>query len=109
MTKDKIIDYFNSDEAVKRIKELENFIDNDKELNELISNLKKLQKKMINSKKYNLLNQYKIDLAEYNKLKEKIMEYPFVEEYLECLEIVNDKLKYISDGINEKINYLINR
>ena len=108
MSKEDIINYFNEDDAVKRIKELESFIDNNKELNEKIKSLKKLQQKMMNSKEYNLINQYKLDLEEYNKLKEEILDFPFVSEYLEALEIANDKIKYLSSGIEERLKELLN-
>ena len=108
VTKDKIIEYFNNDEAVKRIKELESFIDNNKALNDKIDKLKDLQKKLVNSKEFNQINQYKIYLDEYNKLKEEILDYPFVEEYIECLEITNDKLKYLTSGIEEELKKITN-
>lgn len=108
-SKEEIISYFNSKDEVKRLKELEHLIDKDDVLKNKINELKSLQQKMINSKEYNLINQYKEDKRLYDELLEEINDYPFMGEYLDLLELVNNELRYLTDGINEEIDKLINR
>ena len=108
-SKEEIISYFNSKDEVKRLKELEHLIDKDDVLKNKINEVKKLQQKMINSKEYNLINQYKEDKRLYDELLEEINDYPFMGEYLDLLDLVNNELRYLTDGINEEIDKLINR
>ena len=108
-SKDKIISYFNSKDEIKRLKELEHLIDKDDVLKNKIEEVKKLQQKMINSKEYNLINQYKKDKKLYDELLAEINDYPFVGEYLDLLEQTSNELRFLTDGINEEIEKLINR
>lgn len=96
--------YFNSLPEVIRIKELESFIDNNKEINDIFNEIKQIQKKMVNAKEFNQINQYKLYLDEYNLLKDRLMDLPFVEEYLELLEIVNQRLLELTNIIEKNIN-----
>lgn len=105
---DKVKEYFNSLPEVIRIKELEKFIDNNEEINDKLSELKEIQKKMVNSKEYNQINQYNELSISYNELKEEIVDYPFVEEYLELLDIVNDMLLNFTNIIEYNIAKIIN-
>ncbi len=105
---DKVKEYFNSLPEVIRIKELEKFIDNNAEINNKLSELKEIQKKMVNSKEYNQINQYNELSISYNNLKQEIIDYPFVEEYLELLDIVNDMLLNFTNSIEYKIDKIIN-
>ena len=105
---DKVKEYFNSLPEVIRIKELEKFIDNNAEINNKLSELKEIQRKMVNSKEYNQINQYNELSISYNNLKNEIIDYPFVEEYLELLDIVNDMLLNFTNTIEYKIDKIIN-
>jgi len=107
-SKDKIISYFNSNVEIIRLKQLEKLIDKDEVLKEKIKDLKIIQQKMINSKEYNLINQYKIDKKSYDNLLSDINDYPFMSEYLDLLDYANNELKYLSNGISEEIDKLIN-
>ena len=93
---------------VIRIQELEKYIDNNASINNKLNELKEKQKQMVNAKEYNQLNQYKIYLDEYNNLKSELLDLPFVEEYLELLEIVNEKLTGLTNEIEYKLNKAIN-
>lgn len=93
---------------VIRIQELEKYIDNNQSINNKLKELKEKQKQMVNAKEYNQFNQYKIYLDEYNTLKEELIDLPFVEEYLELLQIVNAKLDDVTDEIENKLNKIIN-
>lgn len=100
----KLIATFNDLEEVKRIHQLENYIDKNTILKEKIEALKSKQKQMINAKEYNQVNQYSVYKKEYEEIYNEIIDFPFVEEYLELLDIVNDELKAIKDIIEIKIN-----
>ena len=64
--------YFNELPEVKRIHELENYIDNNINIKNKFKKLKSLQKKLVNSKEFNQINQYKVYEEEYNKLKKEL-------------------------------------
>ncbi len=89
---------------VKRIKELEKFINNNLTLNEKINNLKLIQKKLVNAKEYHQQKQYILYKEEYDKVYSEILDFPFVEEYLELLEDVNQLLNQVTGIIEDKIN-----
>ena len=88
----KLKEEFANTELVKRIQSLEHIIDNNNVLNEKLASLKALQKTMINAKEFNQVNQYKAYKKEYDSLYEEILEFPFVEEYLDLLEEANNTL-----------------
>ncbi len=89
---------------ITRLKELELVLDNNTQLNEKISDLKNKQKQMINAKEYHQTKQYQVYYSEYQQLYQEILDYPFVEEYLDLLEIANEELLNISNIIEQKIN-----
>lgn len=100
----KLKEEFLNTELVKRIHSLEKVIDSNVELNNKLDTLKELQKKMVNSKEFNQINQYKVYKDEYDKLYTEVLEFPFVEEYLDLLEEANNKLLDICYIIENKIN-----
>ncbi len=100
----KLKEEFLNTELVKRIHSLEKVIDSNVELNNKLDTLKELQKKMVNSKEFNQINQYKVYKDEYDRLYTEVLEFPFVEEYLDLLEEANNKLLDICYIIENKIN-----
>ena len=100
----KLKEEFLNTELVKRIHSLEKIIDNNQELNQKLDSLKELQKKMVNSKEFKQINQYKVYKEEYDTLYNEVLEFPFVEEYLELLEEANNTLLDICYIIENKIN-----
>ena len=100
----KLKEEFLNTDLVKRIQSLEKIIDNNPTLNEKLNSLKDLQKKMVNAKEFNQINQYKAYKEEYDSLYAEILEFPFVEEYLELLEQANNTLLDICYIIENKIN-----
>ena len=107
-SKDLIINYFNDLPEVKRIKELEPYIKNNEDINNKFKELKNIQKKMVASREYNILKQYQEYKKEYEKIKEELFNLPFVEEYLELVDYVNNLLKSMADEINYLIDKEIN-
>jgi cell fate (sporulation/competence/biofilm development) regulator YmcA (YheA/YmcA/DUF963 family) len=106
---DKIKEYFNNLPEVKRIHELEGYIDNNPKINELFDKLKDIQKKMVNAREFNQMNQYKVYKDEYEKIKMELNEIPFYEEYIELLEIVDNMLVNFTSDIEYELNKKINR
>lgn len=100
----KIKDEYLNLEEVKRIKELELYIDTNIDINNTFQKIKEIQKKIVHAKEFNQFNILKELEIEYNDLKEKLLDLPFVEEYLELLDIVNNMLTNTALEIEEKIN-----
>ena len=107
-TKTKIIDYFNELPEVKRLKELEPYIKNNEDINNKYIMMKDLQKKMVASREFDLINQYNEYKKEYEKIKNELLDIPFVEEYLELVDEINQLLNNLSDEINYLIDKEIN-
>ena len=105
---DAIKAYFMDLPEVKRIKELEPYIDNNKEIKAKFKELKEIQKQMVNSKEYNQFNQLKALKVDYELKRKELLNLPFVEEYLELLDIVDNMLVTLADGIENNINKKIN-
>ena len=94
---------------VKRIKELEAFIDNNEDIKSLFIKLKTVQKQMVHAKEYNQPNQYNIYKDEYNLIYNELLDKPFIEEYLELLEIVDGKLANFTYAVEKELNKIINK
>lgn len=101
-------EYFKSLPEVKRIHELEPYIDQSKKIQEAFQEVKNIQKKLVSSKEFNQKKQYQIYLEEYEKAKERLMDLPFVEEYLELIDIVGQKLKDLTSIIESELYKKIN-
>lgn len=95
--------YFLSLPEVKRIRELEHYIDTNPEIQTAFAAVKAKQKQLVHAREFRQERQYEIYAKEYENLKEKLMDLPFVEEYLELLEQVNLLLKDFSLGVEEEI------
>ena len=104
---DKIIDYLNSLEEVKRFKELDNYITRNKAINNKIVELNVIKKKMVNSKEFNQINQYSVYKKEYDSIYNEIINMPFIEEYLELKEYVINLLNDIKTDIEDRIEEII--
>ena len=105
---DKLKDYFSKLPEVKRIHELETYIDNSKIINEKFDELKSIQKLMVSSLEFNQKKQYQVYQEEYNLKKEELLDLPFVEEYLELIDIVGEKLNDLSFVIENELYKAIN-
>ena len=105
---DKLKDYFNDLEETKRLKELENYINNNEKIKKAFEALLEKQKQLINAKEFKQEKQAKIYEDEYNKLKEELYDMPFVEEYIELVEILNSKLEIVTSELENKLDKVIN-
>lgn len=103
-----LISCINEYEEVKRIKALENYIKTNEKINELFSLAKLKQKQMVNAREYHQAKQYEVYVNEYNELIDKLFDLPFVEEYLELVDTVNEEInncyKIIENVISNKLN-----
>ena len=102
-TNQKVINYFSEKPEVKRIKELESFIDNNKEIEAKYNELLELQKLMVSSKEFHQVKQYNMYMEEYEKKKNEFFDLPFVYEYIECLNIVSDDLENYKELLEKRI------
>ena len=101
---DGIKEYFNSLPEVKRIHELEPYIDNSKKINDTFNELKSIQRKMVEAKEYKDLDNFELLKASYEKKKDELLDLPFVEEYLELIEIVGNMLHELTSSISDLID-----
>ena len=105
---DKLKEYYLSTPEVKRLKELEHYIDHNEKIKKAFDELKDIQKKLVSSKEFHQPKQYQMYLSLYNMKKEELLDMPFVEEYLELVEIVGNMLKELSSSIEDSMAQKIN-
>lgn len=103
-TKDKLIDDVKNLDYVKRIKEIESYIDNNAELKKMLNEKKKISKEIVMAKQLGLVNTLASYEAEYKALDSKIAEYPLIEEYMDLLEEGHNDLSIMIEYIENKIN-----
>ena len=92
----------------KRIKELEPLIDKNEDIKLLLDNIILKEKELVDARYYHKENEKELK-NEYNNLKEELLNYPFMEEYLELLDYFDILLKNISNKINYEISKEINK
>ena len=105
---DKLQNYFSNLDETKRFKELENYIKNNKKIKKLYDDMLEKQKQLVNAKEFNQEEQAKIYEEENNKLQQELLDMPFVEEFLELVDILNSKLNIISSELEDKLEKVIN-
>ena len=105
---DKLIDSINDLPEVKRLKELDNYINNNKNINDKLNEMRTIQKKMVNAKEFDQMNQYIEYKKEYDSIIKELYDLPFVEEYMELIDYVNNVLANIKDRIESEIDNKIN-
>lgn len=72
------------------------------EVKELVDKVKKYQKKYVNTHDKNI----KLEL---DNLERQLNEIPLYTIYLQNLEIVNEKIDYVKDSLNEYFDQLLNK
>lgn len=93
-----IVNSFEYQECIKIKKKMEE----NQELMNIIEKIKKLQKKYVQS---NYSGSVKKELDE---LKEKLSTIPIYVIYLQKLAIINEKIDYVKDSLNDYFNCLMN-
>lgn len=99
----------NSLEEVKRFKELHEMLSKNNEVSKLFEEVKNKQQQLVNARNYKQEEQAKIYEKEYNELLEKLKDLPFVEEYQELSEIVNEKLGDVAYLLEDMLDDVINK
>ena len=77
-------------------------MDENDEVKELVEKVKKYQKKYVNTHDKNI----KLEL---DNLERQLNEIPLYTIYLQNLEIVNEKIDYVKDSLNEYFDQLLNK
>ena len=104
----KLLDYFNTIPEVIRLKELKNYIESNEKIINKFDEIKNVQKQIVNAKEFNQINQLKVYEDEYKRLNQELLDIPFVEEYLELMDYVNNMLKNFSETLEYELNKKIN-
>lgn len=92
---------------VKRVHELEHYIDTNQDIQDTFNAMKSKQKQLVTAKEFHQIKQAKIYQEEYEVLKSRLLDMPFVEEYFELLEYLNVMFKNIALDIQDKLNHII--
>ena len=104
----KLLDYFNNIPEVIRLKELKNYIESNEKIINKFDEIKNVQKQIVNAKEINQINQLKVYEDEYKRLNQELLDIPFVEEYLELMnyvdQMINSFVKEVEYQIDKKIN-----
>ncbi len=104
----KLLDYFNNIPEVIRLKELKNYIESNEKIINKFDEIKNVQKQIVNAKEFNQINQLKVYEDEYKRLNQELLDIPFVEEYLELMnyvdQMINSFVKEVEYQIDKKIN-----
>ncbi len=104
----KLLDYFNNIPEVIRLKELKNYIESNEKIINKFDEIKNVQKQIVNAKEFNQINQLKVYEDEYKRLNQELLDIPFVEEYLELMnyvdQMINSYVKEVEYQIDKKIN-----
>ena len=100
---DEVIGCVKDSSEYKLCLELKEKMNNNEELSSLIKDIKRLQKKYIRS---NYSDQVKSELDSANN---RLMDIPIYSIYLNNLSVVNEKIEYIKDYLNQYFNDLLNK
>jgi len=104
----KLLDYFNNIPEVIRLKELKNYIESNEKIINKFDEIKNVQKQIVNAREFNQINQLKVYEDEYKRLNQELLDIPFVEEYLELMnyvdQMINSFVKEVEYQIDKKIN-----
>ena len=98
-----LIDYYSSLPEVQRLKELESYIDNNKDLQQKINELDLLKVEVKEALQNEDYEQYRKSKALYDIKYEQILDIPFVEEYIELINIIYNRLELTANIIEKEI------
>lgn len=87
----------------KNVIDIKKKMDSNKELKKKINDIKLLQKKYVKS---NYDSSVKKDL---DKLNDELLEVPIYRIYLDNLSVVNEKIEYVKDSLNDYFYDLFNK
>ena len=87
----------------KNVIDIKKKMDSNEELKKKINDIKLLQKKYVKS---NYDSSVKKDL---DKLNDELLEVPIYRRYLDNLSVVNEKIEYVKDSLNDYFYNLFNK
>lgn len=87
----------------KNVIDIKKKMDSNEELKKKINDIKLLQKKYVKS---NYDSSIKKDL---DKLNDELLEVPIYRIYLDNLSVVNEKIEYVKDSLNDYFYNLFNK
>ena len=105
---DRLIADIKEEPKIKRLKELEEYIDKDKDITSLLNMKKHISKEMVLARKLNLLNTYDEYKKEYDQIDDKIGNSLFVEEYMDLLNDAHNDLEIMTAYLEKNINKHLN-
>ena len=94
--------------CIKESKEYQNCItlkkqmDENEEIKELVKKVKEYQKKYIRNQDENIKKELDI-------LEKQLEEIPLYTVYLQNLEVINEKIEYVKDSLNDYFDQLLNK
>jgi len=104
----KLLDYFNNIPEVIRLKELKNYIESNEKIINKFDEIKNVQKQIVNAREFNQINQLKVYEDDYKRLNQELLDIPFVEEYLELMNYVDQMIKSFVKEVEYQIDKKIN-
>ena len=99
---DEVVTYICNSKEYQNCISLKKQMDENDEVKELVDKIKKYQKKYVNTYDKNI----KLEL---DNLEKQLNEIPLYTIYLQNLEIVNEKIDYVKDSLNEYFDQLLNK
>ncbi|MBN2605515.1 MAG: YlbF family regulator [Bacilli bacterium] len=99
---DNLLEELSKTEVIKRFKELEKFIDQDKKMHEDYQLLLALQKQMVQDETKHS-NNLILSKKAYELQREKLSKNLIIEEYLDLLDEINQDIQTIQEIINNEI------
>ena len=99
---DEIVNYIKSSSEYKNVISIKKQMNANDELNSIISSIKNIQKKYVRS---GYDSKYKEEL---DRLNEQLNEIPIYYIYQNNLDVINQKINYIKDTLNDYFYHLFN-
>lgn len=100
---DDVIQCIKESSEYKNVLDIKKKMDSNEELKKKINDIKLLQKKYVKS---NYDSSIKKDL---DKLNDELLEVPIYRIYLDNLSVVNEKIEYVKDSLNDYFYDLFNK
>lgn len=102
-----LIKAINNDSLIERLHLLETVIDKNPLVNDLFDEMHEVERKLVNARYYKKNSSAEQYEKELESIKERIEEIPFLDEYLELLDMAYNELKNVFMIIENDINNCI--
>lgn len=98
-----LLDFLKNTEELKKLQELNDYFYQNRELYDKIELMKELQRKYIVSKSKGDLEVASIAKKNYEDMVSEIIDYPFVEEYFDLLNLFHNTLELIEKEMEKEL------